>query len=403
MHKKSILFVDDEPNILAGLKRTFRTLRNTMELTYLESGQAALDFMDTHAVDVIVSDMRMPNMDGATLLTTIQQRFPHVIRIMLTGQADEESILRTVGVVHQFIAKPSDPETLKRILERACALQDILKNEQLKTLTASIGTLPSLPSLYARLQQKIKQPESSLVEIGEIIEQDLAMSAKILQLVNSSFFGFFKNIDSPSRAVSLLGLDTVKAMVLCVGVFSELRPMATTSFSATNLWRHSMIVAAYAKIIAQEESDSKELSEQACIAGFMHDIGKLLLFTSIHEKYIEITELARVEQITHCQAENRILNATHGDVGAYLLGLWGLPGHTVETAAFHHRLDSYPNPSFCTALIVHAADIIYHMLNSHQQYQPPCLNLSYLEKTGKADRFDRWLEQCRQLDLTNLP
>lgn len=257
MLKKSILFVDDEPNILAGLKRTFRTLRNTMELTFLESGQAALDFMDTHAVDVIVSDMRMPNMDGATLLTTIQQRFPHVIRIMLTGQADEESILRTVGVVHQFIAKPSDPESLKRTLERSCALQDILNNEHLKTLAASIGVLPSLPSLYARLQHAIKQPESSLAEIGEIIEQDLAMSAKILQLVNSSFFGFFKNIDSPSRAVSLLGLDTVKALVLCVGAFSELRPLATSSFSATALWHHSMIVAAYAKTIVQEESDSR--------------------------------------------------------------------------------------------------------------------------------------------------
>lgn len=403
MHKKSILFVDDEPNILAGLKRIFRTLRNTMELTYLESGQAALDFMATHAVDIIVSDMRMPNMDGATLLTTIQQRFPHVIRIMLTGQADEESILRTVGVVHQFIAKPSDPETLKRTLERSCALQDILNNEHLKTLAASIGVLPSLPSLYARLQHAIKQPESSLAEIGEIIEQDLAMSAKILQLVNSSFFGFFKNIDSPSRAVSLLGLDTVKALVLCVGAFSELRPLATSSFSATALWHHSMIVAAYAKTIAQEESDSKEQIEQAFIAGLMHDIGKLLLFSTIPDSYLEAIELARAEQLTHCQAEYRVLNATHGDVGAYLLGLWGLPGSIVETAAFHHRLDSYPTPTFCTPLIVHIADIIDHMLHPQPTSPSPALNLAFLEQTGKADRFDHWLEQCRQLDLTTLP
>jgi HD-like signal output (HDOD) protein len=403
MHKKSILFVDDEPNILSGLKRAFWPHRNSMEFNYLESGQAALEFMDTHVVDIIVSDMRMPRMDGATLLTTTQQRFPHVIRIMLTGQADEDSILRTVGVVHQFITKPTDLVSLKRILDRACALQDILKNEHLKTLTARIGTLPSLPSLYARLQRAIKQPESSLLEIGKIIEQDLAMSAKILQLVNSSFFGFFNNIDSPSRAVSLLGLDTVKALVLCVGVFSELHPSATKSFSANFLWRHSMIVAAYAKKIAQEEGDSKELIEQAFIAGFMHDIGKLLLFSAMPDKYTEVTDLAYTEHLSHCQSEYRILNATHGDVGAYLLGLWGLSGSIVETTAFHHNLDHYPSPTFCPALIVHVADAIFHALHPHSKHIPPIINLAYLEQTGKIARFDHWLNQCSQLDIAQLP
>lgn len=145
MIKKSILFVDDEPNILSGLKRMFRSLRQEIDLYFAESGQEALDLMAEHPVDVIVSDMRMPGMDGATLLALVQERFPHAIRIMLTGQADEESILRTVGVVHQFITKPSDPETLGKVLERACALQDLMKNEQLKSLVSSLGKLPSVP------------------------------------------------------------------------------------------------------------------------------------------------------------------------------------------------------------------------------------------------------------------
>lgn len=403
MPKKSILFVDDEPNILSGLKRTLRSLRDDKELHFVEGGPAALEFLAAQAVDVIVSDMRMPGMDGAKLLTIIQQEYPHIIRIMLTGQADEESILRTVGIVHQFIAKPSDPETLKQVLERACALQDILQNEHLQSLVASVGTLPSLPSLYARLQRKLKEPDSSLAEIGEIIAQDLAMSAKVLQLVNSPFFGFFKNIDSPSRAVNLLGLDTIKALVFCVGAFAELSPVADKLFSAQSLWRHSVAVAAYAKKIAQEESDSKELAEQAFIAGFMHDIGKLLLFSITREKYLEAAELAKAEQIPLCQAEYQMYHATHGDVGGYLLGLWGLPGATVETAAFHHRLEHYPDPSFCTALIVHVADIVDHMLHPHPDTTPPALNVAYLEQVGGTGRFDQWLEACRQLDLAELP
>lgn len=400
MTRKSILFVDDEPNILSGLQRMFRAQRHEHDFYFLESGRAALDFMAQQTVDVIVSDMRMPGMDGAELLTEVQEKFPHAIRIMLTGQADEESILRTVGVVHQFIAKPSDPETLKGVLGRACALQGLMQNEQLKTLVAGIGNLPSLPAVYAQLQRKLRDPECALADIAKIVEQDLAMSAKVLQLVNSAFFGLYKNIDSVTRAVNLLGLDTVKALVLSVGVFTELRPTATsTSFSVKSLWNHSMGVAAFAKKIAQAETDSKEMTDNVFVAGFMHDIGKLLLFSSMQERYVETIEFAQKEKITAEQAEQHLLQATHGDVGGYLLGLWGLSAAVVETAAFHHCLDHYPTPSFCPAVIVHAADVIYHRFNPDGHMGLPELNRSYLEQIGLGDRFDHWLGLCREVDL----
>lgn len=399
MTKPSILFVDDEPNILSGLKRMFRALRQEMDFYFVESGQEALDLMAEHAVDVVVSDMRMPGMDGAALLFLVQERFPHAIRIMLTGQADEESVLRTVGVVHQFIAKPSDPETLREVLERACALQNLMKNEQLKTLVSSLGKLPSLPAVYAQLQRKLREPDCALADIGSIIEQDLAMSAKILQLVNSSFFGFFKNIDSPTRAVNLLGLDTVKSLVLTVGIFSELKPVDTKIFSGQALWEHSVGVAAFAKAITQTETDSKIMTENAFTAGFLHDIGKLLLFSSLQDRYIETIELAQRDNLTIYQAEQQILNATHGDVGGYLLGLWGLPGAVTETASFHHCLDQYPNPSFCPTVAVHAADVIYYLLHPDRHADTPVLNMPYLERTGVGHRFDHWLEQCRQLEI----
>lgn len=398
MRKKSILFVDDEPNILSGLRRMFRALRNEKDFHFVESGPAALDFMAQTPVDVIVSDMRMPGMDGATLLAKVQEQFPQAIRIMLTGQADEESILRTVGVVHQFIAKPSTPETLREILDRACALQDLMANEQLKAVVSSIGKLPSLPSVYAQLQRKLKEPECSLADIADIIEQDLAMSAKVLQLVNSSFFGFFKSIDSPARAVNLLGLDTVKALVLSVGIFSELKPITTKYFSIQHLWEHSVAVAAYAKKIVQAETDAKEMIDHTFLAGFLHDIGKLVLVTSMQEQYLEATILAHDKNITLCQAECQLFTATHGDVGGYLLGLWGLSGSAVEAAAFHHRLDHYPSPSFCPALAVHAADVIYYTLHPEQQFGEPMVNMAYLEKAGVHHRYDHWLALCSELN-----
>ena len=161
MTRKSILFVDDEPNILAGLKRMLRPLRNTMDIMFAESGQEALACLREHHIDVMVSDMRMPGMDGAELLTRVQRHYPHTIRIMLSGQADEESTLRTVGVVHQFIAKPSDPETLKGVLGKACALQDLMQNEQLQALVAGLGSLPSLPAVAIQIIDQV-EPEPSV-------------------------------------------------------------------------------------------------------------------------------------------------------------------------------------------------------------------------------------------------
>jgi HD-like signal output (HDOD) protein len=218
--------------------------------------------------------------------------------------------------------------------------------------------------------------------------------------VNSSFFGFFKNIDSPTRAVNLLGLDTVKALVLTVGIFSELKHEAARFSPVQFLWEHSVTVAAFAKKITEAETNSKEQADKTFLSGFLHDIGKLLLFSSIQDKYIETFELAHEQKMTLYQAEQQMLNATHGDVGGYLLGLWGLPGVAVETATFHHNLDPYPNPSFCPAVAIHAADLIYYTLNpDHQHFGMPTLNTPYLEQAGVAHRFEHWLEICRQMEL----
>ena len=225
------------------------------------------------------------------------------------------------------------------------------------------------------------------------------MSAKVLQLVNSAFFGFFKHVESPARAVNLLGLDTVRALALGVGVFTEIKPTADASFSMQSLWDHSMGVAVCAKTIAQAETNVKACIDNAFIAGLIHDIGVLLFHSSIHQKYSEVIALAKERKIELYLAEQQLLNADHAAAGGYLIGLWGLPGSVVEAIAFHHQLDLFPSPSFCPAVAVHAGDVIYHRLKPDQHSVPPSLNLSYLEQAGVGDRFDHWLELCQELGL----
>jgi len=396
--KTAALFVDDEPNILSGLKRMLRVMRDELDFHFAEGGRDALEILANNHIDIIVSDMRMPGMDGAALLAAVQESYPHVIRIMLTGQADEQSMLRTVGVVHQLLAKPVNPDVLKQVLLRACALRDVMKNGQLKSLVSSLGQLPSLPSVYAELQKQLQDPECAIGDVATIIEKDMAMSAKVLQLVNSAFFGMYKNVYSPVHAVNLLGLDTVKALVLGVGVFSELKTAPSKIFSVGALWNHSMMTAALAKKIALAETNDKFFIDTVFIAGIMHDVGKLLLFSSLQNSYLTAVAMAREQDLSLCQAEQNVFHSDHGDVGGYLMGLWGLPGIVVESIAFHHRLDAYPEPSFSPAVVIHAADVIYYQLFPEMSVgAAPVLNRGYLEQAGLDGNYEHWQNICREM------
>lgn len=396
MSKKKILFVDDETNILSGLKRMLRSMRNEFDLQFAESGKEALEIMENTEFDVVVSDMRMPGMDGATLLTEIQERYPYSIRIMLTGQADEESILRTVGVVHQFLAKPCESEHLKAILLRASALHELISQDALKKIVSQLGTLPSLPEVYEKLRRAMTNPEISIAEVAEIIEEDMAMSAKVLQLVNSAFFGLFQKVESPARAVNLLGLDTVKNLVLGVGAFSEIKAFSKL-FSIKKLWSHSMTVGTLAKKIALVESDDKELIDNCFIGGLLHDIGKLVLLAQMVDRYEQAVLLAGEKKICLRTAEKEIFDTVHGDIGAYLMGLWGMPGSVVEAIGFHHRLDNYPSNEFSPAVAVHAANAIYYENRPDEVVgSPHTLAMDHLQSLGLDDRIDHWRELCAE-------
>jgi HD-like signal output (HDOD) protein len=369
-------------------------MRKEYELCFAESAKQALDLMGENEFDVVVSDMRMPGMDGADLLAEIQNKYPHSIRIMLTGQADDESTLRTIGVVHQFLAKPCDPEKLRGILIRASALHRLMIDGKLKDIISSIDTLPSLPTVYAKLQKKIRDPEASLDDIGDIISQDIAMTAKVLQLVNSAFFGLYQKVESPGRAVKLLGLDTIKALVLGTQIFSEIK-IASNDFSAEFLWMHSMMVGTLAKKIADLEGVAKEIVSNCFIAGVLHDIGKLILISKMPQHYNEVVLLAKEENLTLRQAERTIFKATHCDMGAYLTGLWGFSSDIVEAIGFHHQLGEYPAETFTAALGVHIANIMYYKFHEEQTIGAvPEFNTEYLEKIGFGEQLESWQDLC---------
>jgi HD-like signal output (HDOD) protein len=391
---RRILFVDDEPKILEGLQRMLRSMRHEWEMEFADSGQSALEMLNARPFDVVVTDMRMPGLNGAMLLSEIRSVHPHIVRIVLSGHSDQDLILSTVLPAHQYLSKPCDPELLKQTVSRACALRDLLSNAALTLLVSQMESLPSLPSIYMQLMKEVESPDPSIKKIGEIISKDSGMTAKILQMVNSAFFGLRRHISNPGDAVSLLGLDIVKSLVLSIHIFSQFSETRIPGFSPTDLWDHNAAVGALAKNIAKAEKQNAQVVDDSFAAGLLHECGKLILAARLPKEYAQMLALISEENLPVVEAERKIFGAAHPEVGAYLLGLWGLPASIVEAVAFHHSPSECVGESFSPLTAVHVANYLEDERNSSpsENVAAGVLDTAYLTRLGLEDRMDSWIE-----------
>jgi HD-like signal output (HDOD) protein len=394
--KKRILFVDDEVMILQGLQRMLRSMRAEWEMEFVESPEAALRLLDQKPFDVIVSDMRMPGMNGAELLTEVMKRHPTTVRLILSGYADKDLILKCVGSAHQYMAKPCDTESLKATISRASNLEDSFHNERLKTLVCQMHRLPSIPALYMQVVKKSSRPDTSVEEIGGLISRDISMTAQVLKLTNSAFFGLHRELSSAEEAVAYLGLDTIKALVLSVHAFSQFEKIETGALKIEALWNHSLQVAGLAKRISKMEGQDPKAAEEAFTAGMLHDVGKLVLAVNLPEEYAEATRLAR-SGLELPLAEHQVFGANHADVGGYLIGLWGLPVPVVEAVALHHCPSRATQPSFSPLTSLHAANVLeWERSNSANGVPAPQLDANYLGLVGVSCRLPAWREAMQE-------
>jgi putative nucleotidyltransferase with HDIG domain len=393
---KRVLFVDDEPKLLDGLRRMLRVMRNDWEMEFAADGQEALAILDAKPFNVVVTDMRMPGMDGTELLNKIKDLHPQVVRIVLSGHSEKEMVLKTVGLAHQYLSKPCDADSLKATIARACSLRNLMDDEGLIQAVSEIRSLPSLPSLYSEVMKEMASPGGSLNRVGEIISRDTGMSAKILQLVNSAFFGLPTRISNPVRAVNLLGLETVKALVLSVKIFSEFSRAGSNYCRIDELWKHSISTALYARDIAREEKRSQDKIDDAFMAGLLHDVGKLILLDKFPEKCQKILELADSEKCHAWEAEQRLIGTTHARIGAYLLGIWGLSESIVETVAYHHSPHECVEANLTLATVYLANILSKEPSTSNLKKAMSGANGEYLEQFGISDRIETWRAVCDQ-------
>lgn len=387
---KRILFVDDEPNVLQGLQRMLRAMREEWEMHFAEGGAKGLELMTQVAFDVVVSDMRMPGMNGAQFLKEVMRLYPSTVRLVLSGHADQELVAQCVGVAHQYLSKPCDPEQLKTMVRNACLMSSELVNEEVRRIIGAIDQLPSVPALYRELQESLKDEDISTQVLGDIIARDMGMTAKILKLVNSAFFGLRRSISTAQEAVSYLGIETIKVLVLGNGIFEQAKAFRTRVFGVEDLWHHTLAVASGAKSIAHAERAGKALEDEAFAGGTLHDLGILVLASNFPEDYDRVAATAIYEQLPIPEIERELFGVTHAEVGAYLLGLWGIPTPILKVVSLHHRPAFLQEPGYTTVLAVHGADSLLPKGSRHLFFESGIPDESAFRAAGMADRIQIW-------------
>jgi putative nucleotidyltransferase with HDIG domain len=389
--KRSILFVDDEDNIIQGLKRSLRVFSQEYDLYFANSGPSALELLAGQAVDVLVTDMRMPVMDGSELLEMVSEKYPHVIRFVLSGHTDQGLALKSSRVAHQFIAKPCETTRLIEIIRHSLEMREMQSNPQMVKVITSIKKLPSLPSLYLQLVDEMNSPDASLKKISGIIAQDITMTAKILQLVNSAFYGLPSKVTNLQHAATILGTTTLKSLVLFEGVFSEFDVEAHNPISLDQLWSHSISVGNLARHISRKAGSDTQTMDDSQVAGVMHDIGKLIQL-KIPDFFEQKTQKEK-GGLPSLEAEYAVLGTSHAELGAYLLGIWGLPDNVVQAVAYHHYPSRLTSPTFNALTAVHIANAYLNSLpDSASGKSNLILDLQYFEALNMSNKINPWLE-----------
>ncbi len=391
---KNVLFVDDEPNLLDALRRALRGLEGWNPL-FAGSGEQALATFDQGPVDVIVSDLRMPGMDGAELLRLVQEKSPDTVRIVLSGHADANMVMKSVKQAHQFLTKPCPADEIAEVLRKAYNLRRILTDNAVKSIVSGVDTLPSVPHLYQRVTEEVQRENCSLAEVARIISEDPGMTAAILKLVNSSFFGVYRKVTNPLQAVSLLGVDIVRGLILTAHLFAVSDLSHLSHYGLETLVGHSLATGRIASALARFEGLSREAADECFIAGMLHDVGKLILASQFGELYVAIISNVRSTNRTVWEVEKEILGCSHAEIGAYLMGLWNLPGPVVDALAFHHQPTRSGDKTFSALTAVHAANSLQHASHVvNPGYAAHPMDEGYLEALGLAPHLPQWLELC---------
>ncbi|WP_319778852.1 response regulator [Maridesulfovibrio sp.] len=396
-YSKNILFIDRDTAQLEALDKSMASMKKRWQVYYASTKEEIMDLLRTRPFDIIAMDFKIDGFKDDELLEEIKNRQPGSIRFIISESINSENCLKFVKYAHQFITKPYTESELLGKIKKGLRLKHVFLNERAAKGIASIEELPTMPDLFVQLERELSKDDVMISNIGKLIGEDMSMTAGLLKLVNSPFFGLYSRVTNPEQAVTLLGLDNLKGLVLGIHLFN-LRESKKIDFSIEKLGRHCQYTALMARAIIKAEGGSNELAEHTFLAGFLHDIGKLVLSTSYTEEYSTILSIVQETDITVQEAEKDILGFTHAEVGAYLLAIWGFDEDVIEAIYCHHKPQRLGSIDLSPAVAVHVANSFDHELRvSNNDYTPHLLSADWLEQNNFSAKLPEWLQICAEM------
>jgi YesN/AraC family two-component response regulator len=355
MEPKSILFVDDEQNILNALQRVFR--KSDHHIFVANSAWEGLKQLSKNKIDILVTDYKMPGMDGYALCKMVKEKYPHIVRIMLSGYSTDKIILKALfeGTIRLFLTKPWDDDFFRNYIDRLVRLDATLENPQLKAYIHNLSHFPGVPDIYNKLIKAVDE-EKHMKYIAEIIEEDPALSAKILQIINSGAYGL--QSVSIQRAILFLGVEALRDLSISCSIFRDLRFPNELKGLAELLWQHSQLCNNYLQRIYQSVEKNKLPSRLTSI-GLLANIGFFLFLQNFPTQFPQyLNQLKNYHGTNYEEIDTSLFQITHSSIGSYLFHWWNMPYETVEIIVNHHSAASETGQEFIIANALALADVI---------------------------------------------
>ena len=352
----------------------------------------ALGYLATgRALDAVLVDLTNLDLKGTDLLKEAVIRQPGALRIGLAAPLPEgKTSPLAYAPTHQIVPSESPPRAWVATLARAFAAQNILSHDHFKKLLSGLQTLPVLPQIYTEVMDELESEDPSLERAGEIVSRDMGLSARLLQMVNSAYFGLKRAANSPGEAVMFLGTEMTKALVLSLKVFAQFDHLKSPELNLEQLWRQSWSTAVVARGLCREEGAEPAVINDAFMAGLLHKAGILVFAANFPEYFKATLQYSIRKKTTFWEAEYQFYNASHAELGAYLFSLWGMPDGMIEAIAYHNRPMLAKPRSFCALTALHVANALASDDTDERALRNQPIDREYLRCTGALDRLENW-------------
>ena len=395
MVMNSVLFVDDEPLMRELYRNLARELGPDFRVQTVSGGAEALQLLEKQPVDILVSDLAMPEMTGGEFLTTVERLYPETMRVVISGVADELAVARCLMYGHRYFQKPLDIKEIANVVRRVSRHQKVIRSAKVKKIVGRSNVLPTPPETYLRLTELLQDPDSPLDEAARIIESDPGLTTKLLQVVNSAAFGYGSRLTTVEDAVQIAGVEVVRSLLLVIQARNFGEKRLRNKQLLADFWKHSLETGSRCRTLARAERLSTTEQANCFTAGLLHDIGKLVLAANEEKAYAELVSTSIREKVPVYKLELAEFEATHADIGAYLLGLWGLPDAIVHSVDRHHLLSLETDSDFTPLLCVHLAQNLVPIGARVAE-----LDDQFLSRFGLTDRVAEWEEVLKSEDPT---